>query len=191
MSIEMTPEFREQVLEGTQRWLERAVIGLNLCPFAKSVQVKGQVRTVVSAASTPEDLLAELEAELRHLAEVDSVQTDTTLLVHPFVLQDFLDFNDFLEPADALLDKLGLEGTLQIASFHPQFQFAGTRPDDIDNYTNRTPWPTLHLIREESIYRAVEAFPEAELIYERNIATLRELGLEGWQRLMATPPEKK
>jgi hypothetical protein len=183
----MTPEFRQQVLDDMQTWLERAVIGLNLCPFAKSVQVKGQVRTVVSDAQTPEALLAELAQELRHLVEVDPEQTDTTLLVHPGVLQDFLDFNDFLEPAEDLLADLDLEGELQIASFHPQFQFAGTAPDDMGNYSNRAPWPTLHLIREASIDRAVEAFPEAEQIYERNIATLERLGLEGWQQLLSAP----
>lgn len=185
MTLEMTPEFRQQVLDDMTRWLERAVIGLNLCPFAKSVQVKGQVRTVVSQADTPEALLAELAAELEHLAEVSPEKTDTTLLVHPGVLQDFMDFNDFLEPAEALLEELDLAGILQIASFHPQFQFADTSPDDIGNYTNRAPWPTLHLIREASIDRAVEAFPEAEMIYERNIETLEKLGLDGWQRLMA------
>jgi hypothetical protein len=173
----------EAVQADTLAWLEKAVIGLNLCPFAKSVHVKGQVRTVVSAATEPEALLAELIAELQHLAAVDPEQTDTTLLVHPQVLQDFLDYNDFLDVADAALCKLELDGVLQIASFHPQYQFAGTEVDDISNYTNRSPWPTLHLIREASIARAVEAFPEAEAIYDRNIATLESLGLPGWQQL--------
>lgn len=170
-------------IAATRDWVDRAVIGLNLCPFAKSVQVKGQVRYVLSAATSPDDLLAELERELRHLAVVDPELTDTTLLVHPQLLQDFLDFNDFLAAAEALLDRLGLEGTLQIASFHPQFQFAGTREDDISNFSNRSPHPTLHLIREASIDRAVEAFPEAEAIYERNIETLEKLGHEGWAAL--------
>ena len=174
------------VLAGTLAWLDKAVIGLNLCPFAKSVRVKGQIRSVVSEATTPEALLAQLEEELKHLAAVDPEQTDTTLLIHPRVLADFLDFNDFLDDADRLLRSLDLEGVLQIASFHPQFQFAGTAPDDIGNHTNRSPWPTLHLIREASIARAVEAFPEAEAIYERNIETLEALGLAGWQRLFGT-----
>lgn len=184
----MDETFRQQVLADTLEWLDKAVIGLNLCPFAKSVRVKGQVRTVVSEATTPEALREQLVAELRHLAEVDPEVTDTTLLVHPLAMQDFLDFNDFLDEADAALEDLGLEGTLQIANFHPQFQFAGTEADDVSNFTNRAPYPTLHLIREASIDRAVEVFPEAEAIYERNIETLERLGLQGWRALF---PAKK
>lgn len=175
------------VMARTEEWLEKAVIGLNLCPFAKSVHVKGQVRTVVSEATTPEALLEQLLAELKHLAAVDPEETDTTLLVHPQVLQDFLDFNDFLDVADAALEDLELDGILQIASFHPDFQFEGTEPDDMGNYSNRSPWPTLHLIRESSIDRAVEAFPEADAIWERNIETLERLGQAGWQALFAKP----
>jgi hypothetical protein len=141
----------------------------------------------VSDATAPEDLLVELEAELQHLAATEPETTDTTLLIHPGVLQDFLDFNDFLGAADALLERLGLDGTLQIASFHPRFQFAGTQPDDISNCTNRTPYPTLHLLREASIDRAVEAFPDAEAIYERNIETLQTLGRAGWAALFERP----
>jgi uncharacterized protein len=173
-------------IDATREWVDKAVIGLNLCPFAKAVQIKGQVRYVLSAARDTGALLAELEQELRHLATVDPEQTDTTLIVHPQLLQDFLDFNDFLEHAEALLEQLALEGTLQIASFHPHYQFAGTDPDDITNYTNRSPHPTLHLLREDSIDRAVEAFPEAEAIYERNVETLQRLGLDGWEALF--PP---
>ena len=181
-----TPELVEAA---TLDWLDKAVIGLNLCPFAKSVRVKGQVRMVVSEATEPEALLTQLVQELQHLAEVDPEVTDTTLLVHPQVLNDFLDFNDFIAVADGALQALGLDGELQIASFHPQFQFAGTAPDDITNYTNRSPWPTLHLIREASIDRAVSAFPEAEAIYERNIETLEALGLKGWQQLFPEPKD--
>ena len=170
-------------IEATQDWLEKAVIGLNLCPFAKAVQAKGQIRWVLSDAQDTETLLAELVNELRHLADADPAQTDTTLLVHPQVLGDFLDFNDFLEVADAALQQLGLEGVLQIAPFHPQFQFDGTKPDDVGNFSNRAPYPTLHLLREESIDRAVAAFPEAEAIFQRNIETLQALGTAGWQRL--------
>lgn len=180
MSTHPTPK---QVEADTLDWLDKAVIGLNLCPFAKSVRVKGQVRVVVSDATEPEALLAQLVQELQHLADVDPEVTDTTLLVHPQVLTDFLDFNDFMAAADGALQQLELDGTLQIASFHPQFQFAGTAPDDIGNYTNRSPWPTLHLIREASIDRAVAVFPEAEAIFERNIETLEALGLQGWQKL--------
>ena len=177
----------DRVRADTIDWLEKAVIGLNLCPFAKAVHVKGQIRTVVSAATEPQALLEQLVDELRHLAEVDPQTTDTTLLVHPGVLADFLDFNDFLALADGALVALQLDGILQIAAFHPQFQFAGTDAGDITNATNRSPWPTLHLIREDSIDRAVEAFPEAEAIYERNIETLLALGPEGWRRLFDPP----
>lgn len=178
------------IIAGMQRWLERAVIGLNLCPFAKSVHVKGQVHYVVSAATDGVALRGELLRELQALHDSDPQDRDTTLLMAPHCLQDFLDFNDFLDEADAALAELGLEGELQIASFHPQFQFAGTEVDDITNYTNRAPYPTLHLLREASIDRAVKAFPEAESIYEKNMDTLTRLGHEGWRRVMAgTDPQ--
>ena len=176
-----------QALAQTQAWLEKAVIGLNLCPFAKAPHVKGQIRWVLSTATTPEALMAELVAELNFLAQANPDEVETTLLVHPQVLGDFLDFNDFVHDAEEAVARLGLEGELQVASFHPQFQFGGTEADDISNYTNRSPFPTLHLIRESSIDRAVEAFPEAEDIYERNIETMESLGHTGWQRLFNTP----
>ena len=173
-------------LDQTRAWLEKAVIGLNLCPFAKAVRSKGQIRWVLSEATEPKALLVQLVEELQHLTQADPEVVDTTLIVHPQVLQDFYDFNDFLGVAEDALAELGLEGVLQIASFHPQFQFADAEPDDIGNATNRAPFPTLHLLREDSIERAVQAFPEAETIYERNIATMQRLGLEGWRRLMDT-----
>lgn len=173
----------QRVRSETVVWLERAVIGLNLCPFAKSVHVKKQIRYAVTAAATEDELLQELERELLHLAAVPIEQTETTLLMHPRMLEGFLDFHFFLGEADALLRRLDLEGELQIASFHPQFEFAGTDADDVENCTNRSPWPTLHLLREASIDRAVAAFPEASSIYERNMETLRALGHAGWQRL--------
>lgn len=173
----------EQVLQDTQAWVEKAVIGLNLCPFAKAVQVQGKVRYVVSAATTVEDLLYELAAELNHLHDTPPEQTDTTLLIHPRVLTDFLDYNDFLEAADSLVADIGLEGELQVASFHPQYQFEGTEPDDITNFTNRSPYPTLHLLREDSIDRAVAAFPNPESIFDTNMATLEKLGIDGWRQL--------
>lgn len=173
----------EQVLQDTQAWVEKAVIGLNLCPFAKAVQVQGKVRYVVSAATAVEDLLYELAAELNHLHDTPPEQTDTTLLIHPRVLTDFLDYNDFLEAADALVADIGLEGELQVASFHPQYQFEGTEPDDITNFTNRSPYPTLHLLREDSIDRAVAAFPNPESIFDTNMDTLEKFGIEGWRRL--------
>ena len=174
----------EDPIAQTRRWLERAVIGLNLCPFAKAVYVKQQVRFVLSEATTTEALLDELTAELSLLSQTDAQAVDTTLLVHPHVLTDFLDYNDFLDRADAAVAALGLEGEIQVASFHPQYQFAGTYPDEMGNYTNRAPFPTLHLLREASIDRAVAAFPDPDVIVERNIATLEELGVEGWKRLM-------
>ncbi len=175
----------EEVVAATRIWLERAVIGLNLCPFAKTVHVKKQIRYAVSAAQTPEELLADLVAELHTLQAADPPEIETTLLLHPQVLADFLDYNDFLELADAAVAKHGLEGVIQVASFHPHYQFAGTGTDDIDNYSNRSPYPMLHLLREASIARAVAAFPGASRIFERNIETLRRLGHDGWRRLWA------
>jgi hypothetical protein len=169
----------------TRAWVDRAVIGLNLCPFAKAPQVKGQLRYVVSKAVEPEALLADLIAELTLLANADPEETDTTLLIHPSVLADFLDFNDFLDLADAALLDMDLDGTIQLASFHPQYQFAGSAPDDVDNATNQSPYPTLHLIRETSIERAVAAIPNASSIFDANIATLRRLGPAGWRELQA------
>jgi uncharacterized protein len=168
-------------LEDTQAWLEAAVIGLNLCPFAKAVHGKGQIRWVESAATQPLELLGELVAELKRLADADPEAVDTTLLVCPQLLHDFLDFNDFLDVAEGALEDLELEGTLQIAAFHPRFQFEGTEPDDPGNFSNRSPHPTLHLLREASVHRAVEAFPEAGSIYERNIETLRGLTPAQWR----------
>ena len=171
------------VIEDTTAWLEKAVIGLNLCPFAKAVHSKGQIRWVLSDATDPAALLELLVQELRHLAAADPAVVDTTLIVHSQVLQDFLDFNDFLGVADEALEEMGLSGVLQIANFHPQFQFANTDADDITNATNRSPYPTLHLLREDSVEMAVAAFPDAESIFERNVETLRRLGPEGWNRL--------
>ena len=171
-------------IEETTSWLEKAVIGLNLCPFAKAVHSKGQIRWVLSDATEPAALLESLVQELQHLAAADPESIDTTLIMHPQVLHDFLDFNDFLGVAEEALEEMGLSGVLQIASFHPQFQFADTDKDDITNATNRSPFPTLHLLREDSVERAVAAFPDAEAIFDRNIETLRRLGSKGWQALL-------
>jgi len=173
----------EQVIADTVAWLERAVIGLNLCPFAKSVHVKGQVHYAVSRATTPQALLQDLVEELNSLVAIDAKARDTTLLIVPDSLQDFLDFNDFLADADQALVDLELDGVLQIASLHPQYQFAGTSVDDITNFTNRSPYPTLHLLREDSIDRAVEAFTNPEAIFETNMQTLQSLGQAGWDAL--------
>jgi hypothetical protein len=173
----------DAVKAATVQWLEKAVIGLNLCPFAKAVHIKQQIRYVVSDATTPEALLEQLMDELQHLSDSDPEQIDTTLLIHPWVLNDFEDYNEFLDVADAALEDMQLDGELQVASFHPQYQFADTAPDDITNYTNRSPFPILHLLREASVDRAVEAFPEAEQIFEKNIETMEKLGHEGWDKL--------
>jgi hypothetical protein len=175
----------ETIDAGVRRWLERAVIGLNLCPFAKAVYVKQQVRIVVSDASTERALLEQLGEELALLRDTPADTIDTTLLVHPQVLGDFLDYNDFLGDADALVEAMELDGTLQVASFHPDYQFADSAPDDPANLTTRAPYPILHLLREASIDRAVEAYPEPDAIIERNIATARELGFAGWDNLLA------
>jgi len=178
-----SPEDPTAIIAATRTWLERAVIGLNLCPFAKSVHVKGQIRYVVTQVTAVDALRAALEHELALLAAADPEMTDTTLLIHPRVLRDFFDYNDFLEDAEHAVRRLGLDGVLQVASFHPDYVFADSTPDDMANFTNRSPYPMLHLLREASIDRAVAAFPDASAIYERNIDTLRELGLKGWQAL--------
>lgn len=178
----------DAVIAATMLWIERAVIGLNLCPFAKAVHVKGQIRYVVSPALTGEELLADLGRELQALANSDPEVCDTTLLIHPCVLTDFLDYNDFLDVADAAIDELDLGGVLQVASFHPHYQFADTDVDDVTNCTNRSPYPTLHLLREDSVDRAVQAFPEADRIYESNMETLGRLGQDGWTALWRDSP---
>ncbi len=175
----------DAVERAIRRWLERAVIGLNLCPFAKAVYLKQQVRIVVSDASTARALLEELGEELALLRDTPADQVDTTLLVHPQVLQEFLDYNDFLDDADALVEVLALDGVLQVASFHPHYQFAGTNPDDAENLTNRAPYPILHILREDSVAKAVEAYPEPDTIIERNIATMEKLGADGFRKLLS------
>ena len=177
----------EAVVRDTRNWLERAVIGLNLCPFAKAVHVKGQIHYAVSAAAAPRELLDDLAKELDALVALDAAARETTLLIAPDCLQDFLEFNDFLASGDRLIRKRGLEGVIQLANFHPHYQFEGTEPDDVTNCTNRSPYPMLHLLREESIERAVEAFPQPEAIYENNMETLRRLGPEGWAALGVGP----
>ena len=178
---------QNRMVQDTLLWLERAVIGLNLCPFAKAVYVKGQVHCTVSQASNLEALRDDLLQALKDLVAHEPAERDTTLLIIQNLLQDFVDYNDFLNVADDCLLALDLEGEIQIASFHPQYQFAGTDEDDITNFTNRSPYPTLHLIREASIDRAVAAFPDAEDIFEANMATMNRLGLQGWQDLNVGP----
>ncbi|WP_301102099.1 DUF1415 domain-containing protein [Propionivibrio sp.] len=180
----------DEAVAATRKWLERAVIGLNLCPFAKAVHVRKQVRYVLSEAGDSDTLLADLERELHYLAAVSPDETDTTLLIHPYVLGAFDDFTDFLDLVDVVVRTQGLAGTLQVAHFHPDYCFSDTEPGDLGNYTNRSPYPTLHLIREASLDRAVAAFPEAATIYERNIETLEGMGLAGWRALDVDAPGK-
>ena len=172
-----------QVVEDTRRWLRRAVIGLNLCPFAKSVDVKNQVHYAVSHAIGFKDMLSDLKQELEALLATPPEVRDTTLLIAAEGFGEFLDFNGLLQEADRMLAQWGYDGVFQIASLHPRYQFADTEPDDITNCTNQAPYPTLHLLREASIDRAVQAFPHAESIFQSNIATLRRLGRVGWDAL--------
>ncbi|MCM3565228.1 MAG: DUF1415 domain-containing protein [Hydrogenophaga sp.] len=178
----------EQVLAATRHWIERAVIGLNLCPFARAVWVKNQVRIVVSTARHIDAFLDDLDRELDLLAATPAEQIDTTLIVHPTLFPDFLAFNDFLDVADDVVAEHELDGVIQVAAFHPQWQFDGTEPDDITNATNRSPFPTLHLLREDSVARAVASEGgDAEAIVARNVQTLRDLGSDGWAALMKKP----
>jgi len=177
----------DEVISATRRWVEKSVIGLNLCPFAENPYRGKRVRFHVSEQRSAAGLLDELRAELTLLATVDPEVCETTLLIHPWVLNDFIEYNDFLGICDEVVAELGLEGVLQVASFHPQYQFAGSQPDDIENYTNRSPHPVLHLLREASVERAVAAVGDTEEIYRRNMRTLRSLGREGWLRLWSGP----
>jgi uncharacterized protein len=176
----------DEALARTRTWLEQAVIGLELCPFAKAVHARGRIRWVISAARDVEVLRVDLRRELQTLADAPIDTVETTLLLHPHVLGDFLDYNDFLDTADAEIAELDLEGVLQVASFHPDYVFAGSDPADVENATNRSPVPLLHLLREESIDRAVAAYPDPNAIVERNLATLRGLGPAGWRALAAS-----
>jgi uncharacterized protein len=171
------------IIAETRDWIEKAVIGLNLCPFAKAVYASDRIRYWVSEAQSEDSLLADLSRELRWLQAADPQTCETVLLIHPDVLSDFLDYNDFLDAADATVEALGLAGEIQIASFHPRYQFAGSGSDDVENYTNRSPYPMLHLLRESSVEHAALATPDVDAIPARNIETLRRLGREGWRRL--------
>lgn len=174
----------DEILARTREWVEKAVIGLNLCPFARAVWVKDQVRVVVSRARHVDAFLDDLDRELDLLATTPAEQIDTTLLVHPTLFPDFEVFNDFLGVVDDVVAEHDLEGVIQVAPFHPQFRFEGTEPDDITNATNRSPFPILHLLREDSVERAVTTDAgDADAIVERNLQTLRNLGHEGWAGL--------
>jgi len=173
---------KEQIIKPVRRWVETLVVGLNLCPFAKRELLKNRVRFTVTEATTEEQLLVGLQAELARLNRDESIET--TLLIHPEVLQDFYDYNQFFNYVDGLLAEMGLEGVYQVASFHPDYQFGGTEPDDAENYTNRSPYPMLHLIREASLERAIANYPDADEIPERNIARVKSLGRDKMQTLL-------
>ncbi len=175
----------ETVIALTRSWLQEAVIGLNLCPFANAVHKKNQIAYRVSQAQDTDRLLQDLLATFELLIQSPADQIDTALLIHPWVLQDFFDYNEFLAVAENALEEAGLSGHLQIASFHPDYRFAGVDPDDITHCTNRSPYPMLHLLREDSLDKAIAAMPDTDEIIERNLATLRALGAEGWEALMA------
>jgi hypothetical protein len=185
--IGMTPsqisETERITIEDTQRWLLQAVVGLNLCPFAKAVVTKNLVRYRVCLSTEPADVLKLLREELQHLSSTDELLLDTTLLIAPHLLPDFYEFNAFLSDCEDVLLDMNLEGVLQIADFHPHYTFAGEDPQGMSHFTNRTPYPTLHLLRESSIDKAVAAYPDAALIYERNMALLEKMGREGWAAL--------
>ncbi len=179
------PASAEQVRADMQRWLERAVIGLNLCPFAKAVHVKGQVHVAVCAEPAFGPVLEALGAELDALLACSPEVRDTTLLVLPQGHDDFLLFDALVREGERLIARRRLAGVVQLASFHPRFVFADADEGDPGNNSNRAPWPTLHLLREASIDRAVAAFPQAEAIFGANVARLRALGHAGWHALLA------
>jgi hypothetical protein len=183
MSSSQISEAERIAIEDTQRWLMQAVVGLNLCPFAKAVVTKNLVRYRVCLSTEPADVLNILREELQHLSSADETLLDTTLLIAPNLLPDFFSFNAFLSDCDDVLLDMNLEGVLQIADFHPHYTFAGEDPQGMSHFTNRTPYPTLHLLRESSIDKAVTAYPDAALIYERNMALLEKMGREGWAAL--------
>jgi uncharacterized protein len=180
----MSSEPADRIIAATQSWIEKAVIGLRLCPFAAGPYQRGLVRYRVSEQRSAEGLAEELAQELLYLAAADPLRCETSLLIHPHVLSDFLDYNQFLDEADATVAALGLTGELQIASFHPSYQFTGSAPDDVENCSNRSPYPMLHLLRESSISRAAATFPDVHEIGNRNMATLRELGAAGLRKLL-------
>ena len=178
-----------QTIASARQWVETVVVGLKLCPFANRVLEDGQVRFAVTDAENEAELLVALRSELNLLTRDAAVET--TLLIHPQTLLDFYDFNDFLQIADDLLTDLALQGIVQIASFHPDYQFGGTAPDDVQNYTNRSPNPMLHLIREDSLARAIGAYPDVAQIPTRNVALMQSMGSAKARALLARCAETK
>ncbi|MHA7880668.1 MAG: DUF1415 domain-containing protein [Saccharospirillum sp.] len=175
-------EHQTAIIQSVRNWVDQVVVGLNLCPFARRELVRDRVRFEVSEATDRVALLADLQLALQRLDSDASIET--TLLIHPGVLTDFYDYNAFLDEADALLEQLEYDGVFQIASFHPEYQFGGTRPEDAENYTNRAPYPVLHLLREASLEQAIEHYPDTGQIPERNIDLMNEMGVETLRSLL-------
>lgn len=173
------------IIARTRYWVKRVVVELNLCPFARKPYEGEQVRYVVSEAAQPVVLLEDLNTELEHLRETDEKDVETTILILPYMLQDFLDYNDFLGMVDTLIDEGGYTGEFQVASFHPNYQFAGTHADDAENYTNRSPYPMLHLLRSSGMARAIDGYARPDKIPERNIRTMEKLGAEHMRKLLS------
>lgn len=171
----------DKIIKPVRHWVETLVVGFNLCPFAKRELVNNRIRFSISEATTEQQLLNDLQTELSLLTHDETIET--TLLIHPQVLQDFYDYNEFLDYADGLLVQMDLEGIYQIASFHPDYQFADTEADDVENYSNRSPYPLLHLIREQSLERAIANYPNSDLIPERNVELLKSLGKDKMEAL--------
>lgn len=180
-TFENTPA-TQSIIDSTKRWIETVVIGLNLCPFAKQELTKNRIRFSVSEATSDSELLNDLDREFELLLKDNSIET--TVLIHPKVLEDFLDYNEFLYNANEALIKNNLEGVFQLASFHPKYQFGGTQVSDVENYTNRSPYPILHILREGSLETALENYPDSALIPERNVRLLNQLGTTKMQNLL-------
>ena len=171
-----------EIINAVKHWLETLVIGLNLCPFAKKELIKNRIRFVVCEKESEEELLLYLNQELEHIFAHDNVET--SLIILPKVLQNFEDYNQFLDLADALIQQMDFEGEFQIASFHPDYQFADTEFDDVENYTNRSPYPILHILREASLEKAIDTYPDVESIPEKNIALLKSMGTDKVKELL-------
>jgi len=176
------PNDADAITASVRCWVETVVVDLNLCPFAGRELRQERIRFVVTPAITEVQLLTNLQTELEWLDTHPAIET--TLLIHPWVLQDFGDYNQFLETADDLLDAMGVEGIYQLASFHPDYQFADTAAADVDNYTNRSPYPMLHLLREQSLERSIASYPDPEQIPLRNIALMKRLGITRLKQLL-------
>lgn len=172
------------IISVTRTWVDTVVVGLNLCPFARRELTMGKVRFTVCGATTEDELLANLQEELVRLDS--EPELETTLLIHPYTLSDFLQYNEFLEEANGLLTLLDMEGVYQIASFHPDYQFAGTDLADAENFSNRSPFPMLHLLREASLDVAIDNYPDVDDIPARNIERMQKLGVRKMRALLAS-----